>query len=142
MFRGKRPVVVLSYCKYTTFILTTKENIFYFAFSYKKSFFWFPAKLFLANFRFNGLSLPGRVLYPLKQNNSNTGRKTGKNKNGVATLGYNPRFRRNYEQKTLIPLSRRIQYPIFPYWGFCLRRQSFGSLLSGFSKGTPKTVYT
>jgi hypothetical protein len=31
-------------------------------------------------------------LYPFKQNNRNTGLKTGKNKNGVATLGYNPRF--------------------------------------------------
>nr|DAW36626.1 MAG TPA: hypothetical protein [Caudoviricetes sp.] len=36
--------------------------------------------------------MPGWVLYPFKQNNRNTGLKTGKNKNGVATLGYNPRF--------------------------------------------------
>nr|DAZ17426.1 MAG TPA: hypothetical protein [Caudoviricetes sp.] len=34
--------------------------------------------------------MPGWVLYPFKQNNLNTGLKTGKNKNGVATPCYNP----------------------------------------------------
>jgi len=74
------------------FILTTKRIFFYFRFADKKSFFWLPVKLFLANFHFKPLYLPGWVHYPFKQNNRNTGLKTGKNKNGVATLGYNPRF--------------------------------------------------
>ena len=62
----------------------------------KKRFFWLPAKLFLANFHFKPLYLPGWVFYPFKQNNRNTGLKTGKNKNGVATLGYNPLLRLLY----------------------------------------------
>lgn len=81
-FPGKRPVVVLTWCKYNDNICITKRIIFYFVFSMQKRFFWLPAKLFLANFRFNGLSLPWHILYPLKQNNRNTGREMGKIKKG------------------------------------------------------------
>ena len=140
MFRGKRPVVVISYCKYTTIILTTKDFSFYFAFFVQKSFFWFPAKLFLANFRFNGLYLPVWVLYPLKQNNRNTGRKTGKNKKGSDYHNPHP-FTTYIMNKKVIFLWLQTQPPIFASPGSCLQRQFPGYLLSWFSKGTPKSVY-
>lgn len=74
-----------------------------FYFNYQKNFLLFsicgqktvllaPRKVIFGEFSFKPLYLPGWVLYPFKQNNRNTGLKTGKNKNGVATLGYNPRF--------------------------------------------------
>lgn len=139
MFRGKRPVVVISYCKYTTIILTTKEIIFYFAFLMQKCFFWLPAKLFLANFRFKRLSLPWWVLYPLKQNNRNTGRKTGKYKKGSDYHNPNP-FTTYIMNKKVIFLWLQTQPPIFLLPGSYLQRQFPGSLLYWFSKGTPKNV--
>lgn len=121
------------------FILTSKRIFFYFRFADKKRFFWLPAKLFLANFHFKPLYLPGRVLYPLKQNNRNTGMKTGKYKKGANYHNPHP-FTTYIMNKKVIFLWLQTQPPIFASPGSCLQHQFPGSLLSWFSKGTPKNV--
>jgi hypothetical protein len=89
---GTRPVVLLTWHKDRAFYFNYQKNFLLFSiFGQKNGSFGTPQSYFWRIFILSHFICRGG-LYPFKQNNRNTGLKTGKNKNGVATLGYNPRF--------------------------------------------------